>query len=186
MVQVDGGNNANLVALLAVELFGNGFKLLCAGDIHVNHAGVGLASGGNGGSGGSGVRRKAASVVGNGGTGHREIHEVQRLGAIQHGTIAGIILDAGQRLLLIVVCQRSQIIGSGLELGIAHAVADEQEHILGESRIRLGGDAAHGSGQRQRTSHQAAGKFFEVHFLFSSQRWIGCCFGLRLYCTQCV
>ena len=154
VVQVDGGDNAHLPAFLGVELLGDGLIGHGAGLVGVDHAGIGLVAGGDGGGGGGGVGGKAAGIVGDSGAGHVEIHEVQGLGAVQLGALA--VLDAGLGLHVILVRHSAQIVGGGLELGIAHTVTDEQEHILG----RLGG-AVHG-GIRQ-FSADNSGYFFRLN-----------------------
>ncbi len=114
-----------------MKLFGNGLIGLGARLVHINHAGIGLVTGGNGGRGGSGVGCEAAGVIGDSGTGHIEVHEVQGLGAVEHGTLAVSLGDAGLGLHIIGIGHGAQIVGSSLELGIAHTVTDEQKHILG-------------------------------------------------------
>mgnify|MGYP000349781607 CR=1 FL=1 len=69
MVEVDGGNDAHRIALLGVELFGNGFVGNGAGFVHVDGAGVGLVAGGDGGGGGGGVGGKGVGVISHGGAG---------------------------------------------------------------------------------------------------------------------
>ena len=60
MVEVDGADDADLPVLLAMELFRNRLIRCGAGDVHVDHAGVGLVAGGDGGRRGGGVRGEAA------------------------------------------------------------------------------------------------------------------------------
>ena len=135
MVEVDGADDADLPVLLAMELFRNRLIRCGAGDVHVDHAGVGLVAGGDGGRRGGGVRGKAARIVGHGRTGNVKIHKVQRLGAIEHRARAVVIAVARKCLRIVAVCQRAEVVGRSLELRVAHAVADEQEYVLG----RLGG-----------------------------------------------
>ena len=131
MVEVDRADDADLPAFLAMEFFRDRLIGRGAGDIHVDHAGIGLVAGGDGGRRGGRIRREAARVIGDCGTGNVKIHEVQRPGAIEHRACAVIVAVAGKRLHIIAVCQRAEVIRRGLELRIAHAVADEEEHILG-------------------------------------------------------
>ena len=118
VVQVDGGDDANLPAELRVELFGDGLIGHGGGLIHIDGAGIGLVAGGEGGGGGGGVGAEGTGVVGDGRTGHGEIHEGKGHVAVQNVVTAG-------------VGQSAQIVGGGLELRVAHAVADEQKDILG-------------------------------------------------------
>ena len=134
MVEVDGADDADLPALLAVELFRDRLIRCGAGDVHVDHAGVGLVAGGDGGCRGGRVRRKAARIVGHGRTGNVKIHKVQRLGAIEHRARAVVVAVAGKRLRIVAVCQCAEVVGRSLELRVAHAVADEQEYVLGSLR----------------------------------------------------
>ena len=134
MVEVDGADDADLPVLLAMELFRNRLIRCGAGDVHVDHAGVGLVAGGDGGCRGGRVRRKAARIVGHGRTGNVKIHKVQRLGAIEHRARAVVVAVAGKRLRIVAVCQCAEVVGRSLELRVAHAVADEQEYVLGSLR----------------------------------------------------
>ena len=145
VVQVDGGDHADGVALLAVQLLGDGLILHGAGLVHVDGAGVGLVAGGQGGGGGGGVGGEGVGVIGDGGADTLEVHEVQVLGAVQDG--AAVVVQAGLGLPVVLVGQGAQIVGRGLDLGIAHAVADKQEHILGRGQgLRGGGQGLHLSG----------------------------------------
>ena len=129
VVQVDGGDDAHGVALLAVELLGDGLIFHGAGLVHVDGAGVGLVPGGDGGGGGGGVGGEGVGVVGDGGAGGLEVHEVQVLGAVQNSAL--VVVQAGSGLPVVLVVEGTQEVAGGLDLGIAHAVADEQEHVLG-------------------------------------------------------
>ena len=143
MVQVDGGNHAYLPILLSMELFRNGLEGLGAGNIHVDHAGVSFPTGSNGSGSRSGVRSEGAGIVSNRRTGSFKIHEAQLFGAVQHSAAAAFIVHAGQCLGIVLVSDGTQVVSSCLELGVAHTVADEQEHILGCILcIHLGRNAA--------------------------------------------
>ena len=158
MVQVDGRDDTDLPALLGVELLRDGLIGHRAGLIRVDHAGVGLVSGGDGSGGGSGVRGEGTGIVGDGGAGNFEVHEVQRHGAIQDSALT--VLDTGLGLHVIRVSHSTQIVGSRLELGIAHAVADEQEHIPGCGNgfhFRLGGNCFDNRCSRCRGRRRALG-----------------------------
>ena len=161
MVQVDGGDDADLPALLGMELFGDGLVGDGAGLVGVDHAGVGLVAGGDGGGGGGGVRGEAAGVIGDGGACHGKVHEVQRHGSVQLGTLT--VLDAGLSLHVVGVSHGAQIVGSGLELGIAHAVADEQEHILGCSVL---GQGTGQDAQEHDGSQRDCQNSFQYHVFF--------------------
>mgnify|MGYP006064335869 CR=1 FL=1 len=128
VVEVHGGDDAHGVALLLVELLGDGLVLHRAGLVHVDGPGVGLVAGGDGGGGGGGVRGEGVGVVGDGGAGGLKVHEVEVAGAVQDGAL--VVVQAGLGLPVVLVGQGAQVVGGGLDLGIAHAVADEQKHIL--------------------------------------------------------
>ena len=66
---------------------------------------------------------EAVGVVGDGGAGGLKIHKVQVLRAVQNGAL--VVVQAGLGLPVVLVLQGAQIVGGGLDLGIAHAVADE-------------------------------------------------------------
>ena len=169
VVQVDGADDTHLPVLLAVELLRDGLVGFRAALIHVDHAGVGLLAGGNGGGGGGGVRGEGAGVEGHGGAGNLEVHEVQRHRAVQHSALPGVILGAGQSLLVVLISQRTQIVGCRLELGIAHAITNEQKYILGGLR-RLGAAADH-HGQRQHQAQQGTDCFFHTMILLCIMFW---------------
>ena len=115
VVDVDGGQDADLVALLLVQLFRDGLEGDVAGPGgHVDDAGLGLFTGSDGGGGGSRVGAERSGVVGGDAAGEGELHEAQLSG--DHSAV---------------VFHRALIEGSGLDLGQAHAVADEQEDVLG-------------------------------------------------------
>ena len=142
VVDVDRGDDAHLVALLGVQLFGNGLIGHIAGPgAHVDDAALGLVAGSNGGCGGSGVRAEGGAVVG---------------GHAAHGGKAG---EAQVGLGHSAVVVHGALVEAGrLDLGGAHAVTDEQEDvlgfleqvqqavllILGSSGVRLGCTCSHG------------------------------------------
>ncbi len=163
MVQVDGGDDADLPALLVLELLGNGLILDGAGLIHVDGAGVGLVAGGDGGGGGGGVGGEGVGVIGDGGAGSLKVHEVEVLGAVEDGAL--VVVQTGLGLPVVLVLQGAQVVGGGLDLGVAHAVADEQEDVLGglDGRGRSGSQSGGmrflrtpaGPGRRWRRSRPA-------------------------------
>ena len=140
MVQVDRGDDADLIALLGLQLLGDGLVLDGAGLVHVDGAGVGLVAGGDGRGGGGGVGGEGVGVEGDGSAHALKVHEVQVLRAIQDGAL--VVVQAGLGLPVVLIVQGAQIVGRGLDLGIAHAVADEQEDIFGGLSSLVG----HGSG----------------------------------------
>ena len=126
VVQVDGGDDADFEILLCLELLGDGLIGHGGGLIHVDGAGIGLVAGGDGGGGGGRVGAEGGGVVGHGAAGHGEVHEGEG--------------DVSAENAVVVVSHCAQIVGGGLELGIAHAVADEEEDVLGTSGgLRRGG-----------------------------------------------
>ena len=129
MVDGHGRDDADFPSLLGLQLLCNGGVLLGSGLVHADGAGVGLVTGGNGSGGGSGVGAEAVGIVGHRRTGSGKAHEVQVLGAVQNG--AAVIIQAGSCLPVVLVRQGTQVVGSGLNLGVAHAVADEQKYVLG-------------------------------------------------------
>src|SRR5699024_2240727 len=82
----------------------------------------GLVAGGDGGGGGGGVGAEGGAVIGLSAAHHREVQEAQGILMLQDGAVAA---HAGA------VYQGGQIVVGALNLGIAHAVADEQENVLG-------------------------------------------------------
>ena len=115
MVDVDGGHDADLVVLLPVQLLGDGLIGHIAGPgAHVDDAALGLVTGGDGGRRGGGVRAEGGAVVGGHAADFGEGREAQL--PLGDGTV---VLGGA----FIKTC--------GLDLGGAHAVADEQENILG-------------------------------------------------------
>ncbi len=115
VVHVDRGEHAHLVALLGVQLLGDGLEGLALGlGVHVDDAGVGLVARGDGGGGGGGVGAERRGVVGGHAARVGEAHEGERAG--HHGAVvlSGALEEAGD-----------------LHLLVAHAVADEQEDVLG-------------------------------------------------------
>ena len=115
VVDVDRGDDAHLVVLLGVELLGDGLIGHIAGPrTHIDDAALGLVAGGDGSGSGSGVGAERSAVVG-GHTAH--------LGELGEAQLA---LDDSA-----VVLHRTLIESGGLDLGRTHAVADEEENILG-------------------------------------------------------
>ena len=137
MVEVHRTDDAYLPALLAMKLFRNGFIRRGAGEVHIDHAGIGFVAGGNGGGSGSRVRRKAAGIIGHGRARHIKVHKIQALGAVQLA-LALFIVDAGQCFHIIGIVQCAEIVGGCLKLRIAHAITDEQKYILGRFGRLLG------------------------------------------------
>ena len=129
MVQVDGGNDTNLHAQLPVDLLGNGFKGFGAGDIHIDGTRVGLATSRNGSRSGCGVRCERVGIIGHCGACGFKVHEVQVLRSIQGSPLVVVQTGLSQEIILVLQC--AQKVGSRLNLGIAHAVTDEQEYVLG-------------------------------------------------------
>ena len=128
VVQVDGGDDADLPALLGFQLLGNGLILDGAGLIHIDRARVGLVAGGDGGGGGSGVGGEGVGVIGDGGAGSLKVHKVEVLGAVEDGAL--VVIQTGLGLPVVSVLQGTQVVGGGLDLGVAHAVPDEQEDVF--------------------------------------------------------
>ena len=150
VVEVDGGDHADLPAQLILQLFADGLIGYGAGLVHVDGTGIGLVAGGDGGGGGGGVGSKAVGIKGHRGTGGLKIHKIQIGRTVQLG--AHVVVQAGLSVQVVLVGQGAQVIGGGLDLGIAHAVADEQEHVLGGLRLcGLGGSGGegHGGGGRE-------------------------------------
>ena len=115
VVDVHGGHHAHLVALLGVQLLGNGLIGYIAGPgAHVDDTALGLVAGGNGSGRGSGVRAEGGAVVGGHAAHMGEAGEAQV--GLGHSAVVvhGALVEAG-----------------GLDLGGAHAVADEQEDVFG-------------------------------------------------------
>ena len=154
VVEVDRGDDADLPAELLMYFLGDGLVGDSGRLVHVDGAGVGLVPGRDGGRGGGGVGAEAVAVVSDGGARDGEVHEVQGDGAVENG--AAVVVEAGLGLHVIGVLKRAEVVRGGLDLGIAHAVADEEEHILGCGRglrqgggLRLGG-LGYGSGAGRR------------------------------------
>ena len=115
VVDIDRGDDAHLVALLGVQLFGNGLIGHIAGPgAHIDDTALGLVASGDGGCGGSGVRAERSAVVGSHTAHGGEAGEAQV--GLGHSAVVvhGAFVEAGR-----------------LDLGSAHAVADEQEDVLG-------------------------------------------------------
>ena len=72
---------------------------------------------------------KLLESIGHGAAGGLEVHEVERDRAVEHG--AAVVVEAGLGLHVVVVGEGAEVVGGGLDLRVAHAVADEQEHVLG-------------------------------------------------------
>ena len=142
MVDVHGGDHANLIAFLGVQLFSDGLVGHIAGPgAHIDDAALGLVAGGDGGGGGSGIRAEGGAVVGGHAAHLREAGKAQV--SLGHSAVVvhGALVEAGR-----------------LDLGGAHAVTDEQEDvlgfleqvqqavllILGSSGVRLGCTCSHG------------------------------------------
>ena len=182
VVDVHGGDDTHLIALLGVQLFGDGLVGHIAGPrAHIDDAALGLVAGGDGGGSGSGIRAEGGAVVGGHAAHLREAGKTQ----VSLGHSAVVVHGA-----LVKAC--------GLDLGSAHAVADEQENVLGlfehvqqtvlfvccGRSIRLGGVSGYG-GSRQHAhcrchgtgfQEAAAGNFRILHNrypLFFSPAWGG-------------
>ena len=182
VVDVHGGDDANLIALLGVQLFSDGLVGHIAGPrAHIDDTALGLVAGGDGGGGGSGVRAEGGAVIGGHAAHLREAGKAQ----VSLGHSAIVVHGA-----LVEAC--------GLDLGSAHAVANEQENVLGlfehvqqtvlfvccGRSIRLGGVSGYG-GSRQHAhcrcngtglQEAAAGNFRVLHNrypLFFSPAWGG-------------
>ena len=157
VVNIHRGNNANLVALLLMELLRNGLIGHITGPrAHIDDTALGLFAGSDGGSGGSGVRAEGGAVVG-GHTAHfRELGKAQL--CLGDGTVVGdsALIEPGR-----------------LDLGSAHAIADEQEDVLGlileQAKavllVSCGGSSRSGSVCSHRgSSHQTGGRCHSTHF----------------------
>ena len=182
VVDVHGGDDAHLIALLGVQLFGDGLVGHIAGPrAHIDDTALGLVAGGDGGGGGSGVRAEGGAVIGGHAAHLREAGKTQ----VSLGHSAIVVHGA-----LVEAC--------GLDLGSANAVANEQENVLGlfehvqqtvlfvccGRSIRLGGVSGYG-GSRQHAhcrcngtglQEAAAGNFRVLHNrypLFFSPAWGG-------------
>ena len=158
VVHVDRGEYADLVALLGVQLLGNGLERLGQGlGVHVDGARLGLVARGDGGRGGSGVRAEGRGVIGGHAAHMGEAHEGK--GALDDSAVilGGTLEEAGN-----------------LNLLVAHAVADEQEDVLGRGSGGLVGQ----SGGRTSSEAGSTGKgsgldevtaiHSEVHVFLSS------------------
>ena len=146
VVDVDSGDDAHLVALLAVELLGDGLEGHIPGPgLHIDDAALGLFAGSDGGSSRSGVGAEGSAVISSDAAHHGELHEAQ-----VSGDHSAVVLGG------------AQVEGGGLDLGQAHTVADEEEDVLGllgpeqevliTGLLRLGG-AGSGGGD---AGHQAS------------------------------
>ena len=130
VVDVDGADDADLPALLAVELLGNRLIGFRAGNVDVNHTGIGFVAGGNRGRSRGRVGRKAAKVVCNSSTRNLKIHKVQRYGASENYAFTLVIFDAGKSLDIAVVGNRAEVVGCSLNLRVTHTVSDKQEDVF--------------------------------------------------------
>ena len=142
---------AGLLGVLGDELEGGG-----QGHVVVDHAGQGLLTGGHGGGGGGGVRAEGGCVVG----GHHA--QIGELGEAQVG---------GNRELGVGIRNRALVVLGGGHLGVAHAVADEHEHVFrGRSGLlsRRGGDAC----QHERQDADQGNQLFHTTISFLSF-WFG-------------
>ena len=115
VVDVDGGDHAHLIALLAVQLLSDGLIGHIAGPgAHIDDTALGLVAGGDGGRGRSGVRAEGSAVVGGHAAHLREAGEAQVGFGDSAVVVHGTLVEAGR-----------------LDLCRAHAVADEQEDVFG-------------------------------------------------------
>ena len=157
VVDVHGGHHAHLVALLGVQLLGNGLIGHIAGPgAHVDDTALGLVAGGNGSGRGSGVRAEGGAVVGGHAAHLRELGKAQL--CLGDGTVVGdsALIEPGR-----------------LDLGRAHAIADEQEDVLGlfleQAKavllVSCGGSSRSGSVcSHGGSSHQTGGRCHSTHF----------------------
>ena len=154
MVNVHRGNDANLVALLLVELLCNGLIGHITGPgAHIDDTALGLFAGSDGGGSGSGVRAEGGAVVGGHAAHLRELGKAQL--CLGDGTVVGdsALIEPGR-----------------LDLGSAHAIADEQEDVLGllleQAKavllVSCGGSSR--SGSVWGSSHQTGGRCHSTHF----------------------
>ena len=158
VVDVHGGDHANLIAFLGVQLFSDGLVGHIAGPgAHIDDAALGLVAGGDGGGGGSRIRAEGGAVVGGHAAHLREAGKAQ----VSLGHSAVVVHGA-----LVEACR--------LDLGSAHAVANEQENVLGlfehvqqtvlfvccGRSIRLGGVRSYGC-SRQHTHCRCNGTGFQ-------------------------
>ncbi len=151
MVQGHAGDHAHLHAGFLgifgddlVSVLGVGLKALLALLIaHVDAARQDAVAGGHGGGGGGAVRGKAGGIIGEHLAGHRESGEAQR--CLHRRFALSILLGAKEVL-------------RGRGLGIAHAVADKEEDVLGSlggSLCRKGG----GDAQQHQRCQEDRGDF---------------------------
>ena len=80
-------------------------------------------------------RRDGVGVIGYGAAGGLKIHEVQGDRAVEHG--AAVVVEAGLGLHVVLVLKGSEVVGGGLYLRVAHAVADEQEDVFRGGAVSL-------------------------------------------------
>lgn len=57
-----------------------------------------------------------------------KVHKVEVLGAVEDGAL--VVIQTGLGLPVVSVLQGTQVVGGGLDLGVAHAVPDEQEDVF--------------------------------------------------------
>ena len=113
VVQIHAGEHAYLVAELALQFLGDGLEALGSVRRHVDDPAGRLAPRGNGGGRGGGIRAERGAIVGVLGTDDREVHEAHALDGRFFPSLLGTV-EVGRRL----------------NLRVAHAVADEEEHVL--------------------------------------------------------
>ena len=113
VVQIHAGEHAYLVAELALQFLGDGLEALGSVRRHVDDPTSRLAARGDGGGRGSGIGAERGAVVGVLGTDDREVHEAHALDGRFFPALLGTV-EVGRRL----------------NLRVAHAVADEEEHVL--------------------------------------------------------
>src|SRR5699024_9974557 len=87
------------------------------------------------------VRAEAGAVVGLGAAGHREIDKAQGVLVLQNSAVAA---HAGA------VLQRREVVVGALDLGVAHAVANEQKDVFGRGGRGLGRGFRLAAGRRRR------------------------------------
>ena len=120
-------------------------------NVVVQDAGKGLVAGRHGSGGGSGVRAEGGSVVG----GHQA--DVLKAGEGER---------RGNGQLGIGVLQRAQVVLGGGHLGVAHAVADEHEHVLRRSGSGLFGHRGHGADKQRQHQKGSKQSLHFVHLFF--------------------
>ena len=150
VVKRHAGDDADLLAGF-LGILGDEFEGLGQVNVVVQDAGKGLVAGRHGSGGGSGIRAEGGSVVGSHQADVLKAGEGERRGNGQLG---------------IGILQRAQVVLGGGHLGVAHAVADEHEHVLrrsGSGFLSHRGHGAHEQRQRQKGSKQS---LHFVHLFF--------------------